>query len=87
MKLKGSVHIEFDEHKALDIAKQIVKTAVDNYKHRGDVKIPDVREDLIPGFSHEYINYMLGGTYRASFKPLNEAIMTGRIRGVAAVGV
>lgn len=85
VKLKGAVHIEFDEHKALDIAKQIVKTAVDNYKRRGDVKIPDVREDLIPGFSHEYINYMLGGTYRASFKPLNEAIMTGRIRGVAAV--
>ena len=44
-----------------------------------------MKEDLIPGFSHEYINYMLGGTYRASFRPLNDAIMTGRIRGVAAI--
>ena len=44
-----------------------------------------MQEDLIPGFSHEYINYMLGGTYRASFRPLNDAIMTGRIRGVAAI--
>jgi len=85
VKIKGSLHIEFDEHKALDIAKQIVRTAIDNYKNRGDIQIPNVREDLIPGFSHEYINYMLGGTYRASFKPLNEAIMSGRIRGVAAV--
>jgi carbon-monoxide dehydrogenase catalytic subunit len=27
----------------------------------------------------------LGGTYRASFRPLNDAIMSGRIRGVAAI--
>jgi len=28
---------------------------------------------------------MLGGSYRASFRPLNDAIMSGRIRGVAAI--
>lgn len=85
VRIKGATHIEFDEHKALTIAKQILKVAVDNYQNRGETKIPDVREDLIPGFSHEYINYMLGGTYRASFRPLNDAIMSGRIRGVAAI--
>jgi len=85
VKLKGATHIEFDEHKALTIAKEILKHAIDNFKNRGEVQIPDVREDLIPGFSHEYINYMLGGTYRASFRPLNDAIMAGRIRGVAAI--
>lgn len=85
VRIKGAVHIEFDEHRALTIAKQILKTAIDNYKNRGNIHIPQVREDLIPGFSHEYINYMLGGSYRASFRPLNDAIMTGRIRGVAAI--
>jgi len=85
VKLKGATHIEFDEHKALSIAKNILKEAIDNFKNRGNTQIPDVREDLIPGFSHEYINYMLGGSYRASFRPLNDAIMSGRIRGVAAV--
>jgi carbon-monoxide dehydrogenase catalytic subunit len=85
VKIKGATHIEFDEHKALTIAKNILKEAIDNYANRGETKIPDVREDLIPGFSHEYINYMLGGTYRASFRPLNDAIMSGRIRGVAAI--
>ncbi len=85
VKIKGAVHIEFDEHRALTIAKEILRTAIDNYKNRGAIHIPDVREDLIPGFSHEYINYMLGGSYRASFRPLNDAIMSGRIRGVAAV--
>jgi carbon-monoxide dehydrogenase catalytic subunit len=85
VQIKGATHIEFDEHHALTIAKSILKTAIDNYKNRGKTHIPQVREDLIPGFSHEYINYMLGGSYRASFRPLNDAIMTGRIRGVAAI--
>mgnify|MGYP001248497287 FL=1 len=85
VKIKGAVHIEFDEHHALTVAKSILKTAIDNYKNRGKAYIPQVREDLIPGFSHEYINYMLGGSYRASFRPLNDAIMTGRVRGVAAI--
>jgi carbon-monoxide dehydrogenase catalytic subunit len=85
VKIKGATHIEFDEHRALTIAKEILKHAIDNYKNRGETEIPQDREDLIPGFSHEYINYMLGGSYRASFRPLNDAIMSGRIRGVAAI--
>ncbi len=85
VKIKGATHIEFDEHKALTIAKQILKEAIDNYENRGKTQIPQDKEDLIPGFSHEYINYMLGGSYRASFRPLNDAIMSGRIRGVAAI--
>ncbi|RME91427.1 MAG: anaerobic carbon-monoxide dehydrogenase catalytic subunit [Anaerolineae bacterium] len=87
VRIKGATHIEFDEHKALTIAKEILKTAIDNFKNRdrSKVHIPDIKEDLIPGFSHEYINYMLGGSYRASFRPLNDAIMAGRIRGVAAI--
>lgn len=79
------MHIEFDEHKALTIAKEILRTAIDNYKNRGETHIPKVKENLVPGFSHEYINYMLGGSYRASFRPLNDAIIAGRIRGVAAI--
>ena len=85
VKIKGGTHIEFDEKHALTIAKDILRESIDNYKNRGNTQIPQVKEDLIPGFSHEYINYMLGGAYRASFRPLNDAIMSGRIRGVAAI--
>ena len=84
-KIKGATHIEFDEHHALAIARQILRTAIDNYKNRGATRIPTDMEDLIPGFSNEYINYMLGGSYRGSFRPLNDAVMAGRIRGLAAV--
>ena len=85
VKIKGATHIEFDEHRALTIAKDILRVAIDNFANRGETKIPDIREDLIPGFSHEYINYMLGGSYRSSFRPLNDAVMSGRIRGIAAI--
>jgi len=85
VKIRGAMHVEFDEHKALSTAKQILRTAIDNYKNRGAVHIPESKADLVAGFSHEYLNYMLGGTYRGSFRPLNDAIMSGRIRGVAAV--
>lgn len=86
VKITGGLHIEFDEHHALDQARQIVRLAIDNYPNRNRTQtvIPDITNDIIPGFSQEYLNYMLGGTYRASFRPLNDAIMSGRIRGVAA---
>ncbi|MFN2198041.1 MAG: anaerobic carbon-monoxide dehydrogenase catalytic subunit [Anaerolineales bacterium] len=85
VKIKGATHIQFDEHRAYSVAKDILKVAIDNYANRGSTQIPDIRENLVPGFSHEYLNYMLGGSYRASFRPLNDAIISGRIRGVAAV--
>lgn len=85
VKIKGATHIEFDETHALTTAKNILRFAIDNYQNRGETKIPQIKEKLIPGFSHEYINYMLGGSYRASFRPLNDAIRDGRIRGVAAI--
>jgi len=84
VKISGATHMEFDEHHAMDIAKQIVRRAIDNYPNRSETHIPDVRSDLVAGFSHEYINYALGGVMRGSFRPLNDAIAAGRIRGVVA---
>jgi carbon-monoxide dehydrogenase catalytic subunit len=68
----------------MQTAKQIVRTAIDRFAQRGETHIPDVHSPVVPGFSHEYIDYALGGLYRASFRPLNDAIMQGRIRGVVA---
>lgn len=84
-KIEGATHIEFDEHHAYDSAKEIVRAAIDNYPNRAKTHIPAIKEELIAGFSHEYIGYMQGGLYRGSFRPLNDAVIAGRIRGLAAV--
>ncbi|MDF1514802.1 MAG: anaerobic carbon-monoxide dehydrogenase catalytic subunit [Anaerolineae bacterium] len=83
-KITGATHIEFDEARAMDIAKEIVRRAIDRFPERGETAIPQDSHVTVPGFSHEYINYALGGVHRGSFRPLNDAIMAGRIRGVVA---
>jgi len=85
-KIPGAMHIEFDEHNAVESARAIVKTAIENFPNRGEnIDIPQEQSDLVAGFSHETINYLLGGLFRASYRPLNDNIINGRIRGVAGV--
>lgn len=85
-KIEGAMHIEFDEHNAAESARTIIRTAIENFVNRGNnVRIPDEKTPLVAGFSHETINYMMGGLFRASYHPLNENIINGRIRGVAGV--
>jgi len=85
-KIPGAMHIEFDEHNAIESARAIVKAAIENFPNRGkNIDIPDKQSDLVAGFSHETINYLLGGLFRASYRPLNDNIINGRIRGVAGV--
>ena len=83
--IEGATHVEFDEHRALEIAKEIVKMGIDNFPNRKETRIPKEVNHLVAGFSHEYINYALGGFYRGSFRPLNDAVIQGRLRGVAGV--
>jgi len=85
-KIQGATFMHFDESDAIAATKAIVKTAIDNYVNRKpEVVIPNHKTELIAGFSHETINYLLGGMFRASYRPLNENIINGRIRGVAGV--
>jgi len=82
-KFPGAEHIEFDEHKAVDIAKEIVKKAVENFPNRipEKVMIPEKPVKLVAGFSVEAILKALGGTPQ----PLIDAIVAGKIRGAAGV--
>ncbi len=84
-KITGATHIPFEEHKAMDVAKDILKRAISKFPERGKHFIPVHEMDVVAGFSHETINYILGGRFRASYKPLNDNIVNGRIRGVAAI--
>jgi carbon-monoxide dehydrogenase catalytic subunit len=84
--LERATHIEFDEHNPMACTDEIVIKAISRFKNRKfPVEIPNKVDIGVHGFSHEYINYMLGGSFRASYTPLNENIINGRIRGVAGV--
>src|SRR3972149_5770246 len=87
-RITGAEYMPFDEHNPRESAKAIIKAAIDNYPNRKaeKVRIPEKKTALIAGFSHETINYLLGGLFRASYRPLNDNIINGRIRGVAGVG-
>jgi carbon-monoxide dehydrogenase catalytic subunit len=85
-KIAGAEHIEFHEDKAVQVARQIIKTAIDNFTNRkGKVKIPKVTERGIAGFTTENTFYNLGGRFRRSYRPLNDAVISGRLRGAAGV--
>ena len=86
MEQENVIHIEFDEHHAMEDAKRIVKMAIDNYENRGaDVMIPQHKATQIAGFGVESIKYHLGGSFRGSYYTLNDNIINGRIRGIAGV--
>jgi carbon-monoxide dehydrogenase catalytic subunit len=83
----GAAHFTMDENDPLESAKQLLRRAIDNFKHRDPAKvtIPSAKQPLIAGFSVDAIKYMLGGRFRASFRPLNDAIMQNRIFGVVGI--
>jgi carbon-monoxide dehydrogenase catalytic subunit len=82
-KIPGAIHIEWRPEKADEVAKEIIRTAVENFPRRVKerVFIPDVKSKVIVGFSVEAILSALGGT----LTPLIDAIKRGDIRGVVGI--
>lgn len=82
-KFTGATHIPFDPKRGLEIGREIVSMAVNNYANRipERVFIPEQPTEMMAGFSVEAIVGALGG----SPAPLVDAIKAGKIRG--AVGV
>ncbi|WP_457571638.1 anaerobic carbon-monoxide dehydrogenase catalytic subunit [Desulfovulcanus sp.] len=82
-KFPGSLHIQFEESKATQVAKQIVKIAIEAFPQRDKDKvfIPRYKSEAIVGFTTENIISALGGTP----KPLVDAIVSGKIKGVVGI--
>ncbi|MEM4412559.1 MAG: anaerobic carbon-monoxide dehydrogenase catalytic subunit, partial [Thermofilum sp.] len=82
-KIPGAVHIEFDPAKADEIAKRIVKLAIENYPNRKKerVHIPKEKMEAVAGFSVEAILKALGG----SLEPLLNALKDGTIKGIVGI--
>jgi carbon-monoxide dehydrogenase catalytic subunit len=87
-KIPGAEHIEFIESQADEIAKKIVRIAMDNYQNRdaSRIEIPDIKEKAIVGFSVESILAVLKKINSEDpLKPLIDNIANGNIKGVVAV--
>ena len=82
-KFPGVEHVHFIPEHGLEIGKQIVRMAIDNFANRipAKVNIPVHPVPLMTGFSVEAVVGALGGTPQ----PLIDAIVAGQIRG--AVGI
>lgn len=83
----GIDHIEFKEEEAVQTATKLIEMAIDNFQRRDKtrVHIPKEKVDMVVGFTAEGVFHHLGGKYRSTYKPLNNAIIEGRIRGVVGV--
>ena len=86
-KFDGATFIDYDLDNALETAKEIIGIAIERFKDRKgkQVNIPSETCDFVAGFTAENAFQFLGGRYRATYRPLNNAIMEGRLRGVAAI--
>jgi len=82
-KFPNAEHIEFDEARGFDIAKEIVKRAILNFKNRNPnrLSVPSNPVNMMAGFSAEAIIAALGG----SLTPLIDAIKEGKIMGIVAM--
>lgn len=92
-KITGATHIEFDEHKALESAKKIVREAIDNFVNRkkDKVQIPQYKSHGTVGYSNRAIISQLDRVVNSyidkpgSFKPLADCLVSGVLRGAAGV--
>lgn len=82
-KFPGAEHVPFNEHNAIEVAKKIVRIAVENYSNRAadKVNIPSDQMEYMAGFSTEAILEALGG----SLNPLIDAIKSGAVKGIVGV--
>jgi carbon-monoxide dehydrogenase catalytic subunit len=83
----GAEQITFDAKNGYEQASLLIRKAIDNFERRekSRVHIPNESMEVVAGFSNEAIFNMLGGRFRKTFRPLNDAIIDGRIRGVVGV--
>lgn len=85
-KIPGAYHVYFDESKAMDKAKDVVRLAIEGFKERQgkEVDIPQVKNKVVAGWSLEALLEIFSAINADNpISVLNEAILAGEIKGVA----
>jgi len=92
-RITGATHLEFNEEKAFESAKSIVREAILNFKNRDNKKvfIPQTKNHATVGYSVDAIINQLDTVVNShidptgTVKPLADCITSGVIRGAAGV--
>lgn len=77
----GVERLEFEPDQAAEIAGKIVRYGIEAFQSRGEVNIPPLEHAAVAGFTTESVVNALGG----SVEPLVNAIVSGQVKGVAAI--
>lgn len=88
MKIPGSYHFAFDEHNAINSAKEIIRLAIEAFKNRdaSKVSIPEIKNTVVAGFSLESILNIFGKINPENpIRVLVDAIEAGEIKGIASL--
>lgn len=88
VRIPNALHIPFTVEEADKTAKEIIMTAVENFKNRAKSKvyIPNEKSEVFAGFSAETIIELLRKLNNNNpLKPLVDNIKNGNIMGIAAV--
>jgi carbon-monoxide dehydrogenase catalytic subunit/CO dehydrogenase/CO-methylating acetyl-CoA synthase complex beta subunit len=78
-------HVQFREEEAEESARTIIKMAIEAFKRRdpSQVNIPNVRSEVIAGFSLEQIEQLLSRLAASDpWAHLIDALRSGRVRGI-----
>jgi len=77
----GVERMEFEPHKANEIAEKIIQRSLESFTQRKEVNIPSVKQTAMGGFTTESVANALGG----SVQPLIDAISDKTVKGIAAI--
>ncbi len=85
VKNPGTIHIDYQESKAMENAQQVVGHAIEAYQERGTrpVHIPNIKSKTVAGWSNEAI-FELFKTVNPDnpVRVLNDAILSGELKGI-----
>jgi acetyl-CoA synthase len=85
-RIPGDIHIEFNEKTARENARQIVRLAIDAYKHRdpNKIRIPEMKSNVVAGFSFEAIEELLAKVGpKDPLGYLVDKLKDGSVQGIA----
>lgn len=84
VKIPGSYHLDFDEARAMEKAREVVEIAINAYQERNrEVFIPQIKHKVVAGFSVEaMLDLFAAINPERPISVLTDAILAGELRGV-----